>query len=142
MRLRASRKRHKKLPPKIVGDSKVKVGFPQSKTSQDIVDIAIFNHYGTETIPERPFLSNAISANNARYRRIMRDQAAGVMSGANAIGDVMTKLGLLAQGHVQQEIVDLRDPPNAPSTIKQKKSSNPLIDTGEMRQSVTFETYD
>lgn len=32
--------------------------------------------------------------------------------------------------------------PNAPSTIKKKSKNNPLIDTGRLRQSITFELID
>ncbi|MEF2551313.1 hypothetical protein VQ042_08035 [Aurantimonas sp. A2-1-M11] len=52
---------------------------------------------------------------------------------------ILSRLGILAQGHVQQEITALRSPPNAPSTIRQKGSSNPLIHTGAMRAAVTFQ---
>ncbi len=34
-------------------------------------------------------------------------------------------------------IKDVKSPSNAASTIKQKGSANPLIDTGNMRQAVT-----
>ena len=39
---------------------------------------------------------------------------------------------------MQQEIVDGGFVANKPSTIKKKKSEQPLIDTGHMRQSVDF----
>jgi len=48
------------------------------------------------------------------------------------------KLGILGQGHVQKEIIALRSPANNPATISAKGSSNPLINTGHMLQSVTF----
>ena len=40
--------------------------------------------------------------------------------------------------YVQKEIVDGSFEPNAESTIKKKGSDKPLIDTGTMRQSVTY----
>ena len=39
----------------------------------------------------------------------------------------------------QNYIIKLREPPNSKKTIKEKGSSNPLIDTGQMMQSVTSE---
>jgi hypothetical protein len=45
----------------------------------------------------------------------------------------------MAVGDIQHEITVLRHPPNAPATIRAKGSSKPLIDTGEMRQSVTYQ---
>ena len=47
-------------------------------------------------------------------------------------------LGESAQADVQQKITDLREPPNAASTIAQKGSSNPLIDSRAMVQNVRW----
>ena len=47
-------------------------------------------------------------------------------------------VGEVARADIIQSITDLKAPPNAESTIKQKKSTNPLIDTGLMRRSVTY----
>lgn len=47
------------------------------------------------------------------------------------------RLGHIMVGDIQKEITDLQEPPNAESTIKKKNGkSNPLIDTGIMRNSV------
>ena len=40
---------------------------------------------------------------------------------------------------IQQSIRQLRTPPNSPLTIAMKGSSNPLINTGKLRNSVDFE---
>ena len=39
---------------------------------------------------------------------------------------------------IAREITNLKEPPNAESTILKKGSSNPLIDTGDMRKSVKW----
>jgi hypothetical protein len=39
---------------------------------------------------------------------------------------------------VQKKIRQITIPPNSPRTIAEKKSSKPLIDFGQMVQSVTF----
>ena len=41
-------------------------------------------------------------------------------------------------GLVQEKIESGSYEPNAPSTIRKKKSDKPLIDTGRMRQSVKY----
>jgi hypothetical protein len=46
--------------------------------------------------------------------------------------------GEKAKAAIQEAITELKEPPNAPSTIKRKHSDNPLIDSGNMRQSVTY----
>ena len=79
--------------------------------------------------------------NRKNYLSALRKSAKKITRGEAAIGQVVSKLGILAKGDIQQSIVDLRDPPNAASTIRAKGSSNPLIDTGEMKNSVDYETY-
>jgi HK97 gp10 family phage protein len=135
------------------GPNIVQVGFPAGEVDSDIVARAIWNEFGTRTIPERPFMRNAMRANRAKYISLMRSAARGILTAAFNGGDPaakklesLRKLGALAQGDIQQEIADLDTPPNAPSTIARKGSSNPLIggdkrtgySGGEMRQSVTW----
>lgn len=134
------RRQHIKLPKSITGPRQVKVGFPAGKVSRDVVDRAIWNHYGTSRgIPSRPFLLNAIRKNRRKYIEAIKTSGAKILRGEATLDQTMSKLGILAQGDIQQEITDLRTPPNAPSTIAAKGSSNPLIDTGEMRSKVTWQ---
>ena len=141
-RMKRSKKVELKLP---VGPSRVHVGFPAGKVSSDIVNRAVWNHYGTRgggwggPIPPRPFLLNAMRSNKDKYRDALKASAAKILTGEVTFEATLNKLGILAQGDVQQEITDLRDPPNSEVTIARKGSSNPLIDTGQMRQSVTWE---
>jgi hypothetical protein len=54
--------------------------------------------------------------------------------------DVKAKLELIAleqSSATQETITNFKSPANAPSTIKKKGSSHPLIDTGEMRSKIT-----
>ena len=140
MAARFIRRQHIKLPKSITGPRQVKVGFPAGKVDGPVVNRAIWNHYGTSRgIPSRPFLLNAIRKNRREYLEAMKTAGAKILRGEATLDQTMRKLGIMAQGDIQQEITDLRDPPNAPATIAAKGSSNPLIDTGEMRSKVTWE---
>lgn len=46
-------------------------------------------------------------------------------------------LGDYIAGQLKDYMTDLNSPPNHPFTIERKGSSNPLIDTGRLRQSIT-----
>lgn len=139
-RIRVKRVQHVKLTADIKGPRTVRVGFPAGKTSGAVVNRAIWNHYGTSRgIPARPFLAIAMRKNRSKYIQALRTSAAKLIRGQTTLDTVMNKLGILAQGDIQMSITELRTPPNAPSTIAAKGSSNPLIDTGEMRQAVTWE---
>lgn len=130
----------------------MKVGFPAGKASNSNIMKAIYNHFGTAggasgggwggPIPPRPFLSNAMKANRGKYLTAMRSQAKAILMGQASMKIVMSRLGAMAQGDIQKEITTLSSPPNSPVTIAMKGSSNPLIDTGIMRQSVTWKLND
>jgi HK97 gp10 family phage protein len=122
----------------ISGPSTVKVGFIQGDAPADQVAIASYNEFGTSRIPERPFFRGAMAENKGSYQTLMRNDAKRIVTGEQTMRRTLDRLGLKAQGDVQQSIVDLKSPPNAPSTIKAKGSSNPLINTGALRQSVSF----
>lgn len=128
------------------GPNHVKVGFPAGEADADNIQKAIWNEFGTSRgIPERPFMRNTMRKKRAEYREAMKAAAATIIEQA-ALGEsvakekrkALKKLGIKAQGDIQAEITALRTPPNAPSTIRQKGSSNPLINSGEMRAAVTF----
>ena len=115
----------------------VYVGFPVG-TAQGIIERATWNEFGTRRIPERPFMRRSLKGNRAKYQAFMRQQAKQIIENKQTVGRSLSMLGIMAQGDIQHEISVLRDPPNAPSTIARKGSSKPLIDTGQMRQSVTY----
>ena len=133
------------IKPWPYGSKAVKVGFPAGEADSDVIMRATYNNFGTSRIPERPFMQNAMRDNRASYREAMKKGAVTIIRAA-ARGDdpaaicrtTLRKLGIKAKGDIQAEIGALQTPPNAPSTIRQKGSANPLIDTGEMRRSVSY----
>lgn len=145
IRMRRTTFRKLKLPE---GPSEVEVGFPKSKVNGSVIERAIYNEFGTKggasgggwggPIPERPFFRNAMRANQKRYNQLLKISAKKILSGETTLRAVLTKLGIVAQGNIQEEITKLKSPPNSPVTVERKGSSNPLIDTGEMRQAVTW----
>lgn len=137
-----------KVQTSLRGPKKVKVGFPAGEADAGNIEKAVWNEFGTRggasgggwggPVPERPFLRNAMRDNKGKYRNGMRASAAKLLTGKTTISVVLSKLGIMAQGDVQESITSLRSPPNSPTTIALKGSSNPLIDSGEMRGAVTW----
>lgn len=151
--LKMERKRHAQIKlKKNKGPSKVKVGFPASKSTASNIEKAVWNEFGTRggasgggwggPIPERPFMRNAMRKGRSKYKTMMIHGAKDVLLGTSSLTQVLNKLGIVAQGDIQVEITRLRSPPNSPTTIALKGSSNPLIDTGAMRQAVTWKLDD
>lgn len=122
----------------VVKPGSVKVGFPRG-SEQDVLNKAFWNEYGTERIPPRPFMRNSLKKNLKKYKRFIKTKLSRITLLRTQQTTVLNKLGLMAQGDIQTEIRVLNKPINAASTVRQKGSSNPLIDTGEMRQAVTYE---
>lgn len=127
----------------IEGPSQVKVGFPAG-TESEVLTKAAVNEFGTSDgrIPERPFMRNSLKTNRDVYQRLAAGEAKAIVHGRSDMRSSLTRIGIAAQGHIQKEIASSVPPPNAPSTIERKGSSTTLIDTGEMRQSVTHEVED
>lgn len=103
-----------------------------------LAEVAAINEYGSDDghVPERPAHRNCAEDNRDEIAKNTQGAITAVLSGATA-NAVMDRLGVWYTGKVKQAIRDFSTPANAPATIKQKKSDNPLIDTGRTRNSVT-----
>lgn len=131
------------------GPKRVKVGFPAGKVGGAEMQKAIWNEFGTRggasgggwggPVPERPFFRNSMGENAGKYRSYLMSEGAKILVGKGTLPIALNRLGLVAQGDIQESITALSSPPNSPVTIALKGSSNPLIDTGAMRQAVTYE---
>ena len=129
----------------------VKVGFPTGTEAVTVsypngtrvVDVAVGNEYGTDNVPARPFVALSSGDITNQCAPILEQSAAALNNNNTQQYDqLLDTAGSVAAGIVKQQITDLRSPPNAQSTIERKGSSNPLIDTGLMRQTVTYKVVD
>ncbi len=93
----------------------------------------------TINIPARRFLDIAVQNNDKKYSKIAANLIPQVLEGKMDMDEVLDKIGNTAAADVQSYMRKLREPPNAPSTVRQKKSNNPLIDKGTLRQSIRHE---
>lgn len=128
---------------KTLQSKKIVVGLFRN-VGKDILTKAIANEFGAKTrngaiIPERSFLRSTYNNNvklvRERFKKIVKN-----ISKSNAsVKQKLEKIGEEQKLKVKETIVRLRSPPNAPMTIRKKKSDNPLIDTGEMRIRISSE---
>ena len=121
----------------------VRVGYQHGKETHeesgaDIADIAMWNEVGTSRSPARPFMRNSVDNNADKINAMCKAQLNKIATGSSTAQDVLNALGVMQKGLIQSEIVNGTFVPNAPSTIKRKKSDKPLINTGRMRQSVSY----
>lgn len=105
--------------------------------STDVVDVAAFNEFGSSDTPARPFMKQSFE-NNENILKKACEEVNSTLSKGGTAQQALNKLGVLCKGLVQNEIVEGGFAPNAESTIKQKGSAQPLIDSGLMRESVNY----
>ena len=97
--------------------------------------IGAINHFGTDDIPARPWLD--VGFNNASGD-IFKIASNAVDDGADT-DKMLEIIGVESVAAIQEYLTNLQDPPNAQSTKDAKGSSNPLIDTGQLRASISYE---
>lgn len=108
----------------------VRVGY-QAGSGKDVLDIAIFNEFGTRTAPARPFMAQTARKNGKRTAEAMRRVAAAVAAGQDP-NPLLSHLGEFYQNLIKKEISSGDFVANAPGTVKAKGSSKPLVDTGRV----------
>ena len=120
----------------------LRVGFQHGEENAgngaDMADVAMWNELGTANAPPRPFIRQSVDNNAGQINAMCKAQIQAIVRGEKTAKDALQALGVMQKGFVQATIRNGDFTPNAPSTIKKKKSDKPLIDTGRMRQSVNF----
>lgn len=122
---------------------------PNSNTAT-VAQVAWWNEFGTEIsfgrsggsrvlIPARPFLRTTMRENRRKFAKITKDAYEKTLKGEGNVTSLVKGVGLLAQSLVVQAIDNTLTPPNALATLLAKSpKTHPLIDTGRLRQSISF----
>lgn len=115
------------------------VGIQEGNSSVDgllVSQIAFWNEFGTKNIPERSFIRDWFDANITTIQRMAHTLYGQVLDGKINAKTALAKLGQWVQDKIRKSILEFTTPPNAPATIRKKGSSHPLIDTGQMLNSI------
>jgi hypothetical protein len=108
----------------------------------EIAECAAYNEYGTTSklgnkhIPARPFMAMSFNEKDGWKKEI--DDTIDAISWGEDTMRIIAMLGEIAVNDIKLKISDNIPPPNAESTKKQKGSDRTLIDTGAMRNAVTY----
>lgn len=131
------------LRERLQRNSGVYVGVPQGAGQYEdgtpIAVIAAVHEFGSADghIPERSFLRAPLRGGQDRFKQIFQAGLPQVVSGELSMFQLMSQVGAAGAGTSQEAIAQGISPPNAQSTVDQKGSSTPLVDTGRLRQSIT-----
>lgn len=112
-----------------------------AKSAATVAQVAVWNHYGTSTIPARPFITLALEQHKEDLKKLQTRLGVALVTGKVTLDQALALLGEAAVGHIKQTIADGVVPENAPSTIAAKGSSTPLINFGQLRGSISFDVH-
>jgi len=104
-----------------------------------VANIGFAHEFGTSTIPERSFIRATTKENKKEIVKLQEKLLKKVQSGEMKVEQALGLVGSFVAGLISKKIVDIKSPPNSPRTIAEKGSSNPLIDTGQLKNSITWE---
>lgn len=141
-----------KLEAYVKSKSGLEVGFFETSKYDDgtsVASVAQWQEFGTWNIPPRPFFRNAITEHRKEWLDTLKWQIKTNKDIDKALGIT----GAIVRNDISSSITSLQSPPNSDVTINGgwirtktgksihidgKGSSNPLIDTGFMRDNVDF----
>jgi hypothetical protein len=138
---RAVQRRLAEIAELLGGGGGVRVGFLENATypgGKPVAMIAAIQEFGAPAagIPPRPFFRNMIADKSPEWGSAIGQL---MVSQNYDVERVLSMAGEAIAGQLRQSIVDTNSPPLAESTIARKGHSKPLIDTGHMLQSVSYE---
>ncbi|WP_230951215.1 hypothetical protein [Xylella fastidiosa] len=93
-------------------------------------------------IPERSVVRRSIREHQEKYVALHAQHLHAVLHDKMTVETALNLLGTVAAGDVKATIRHADLAPLTPQTIQRKGSSAPLIDTGQMIQSITHEVRD
>jgi len=132
---------------KSIRELDVLVGVPQEKDSREgaisNAELAFIHTKGSPLrgIPARPIIEPAIEDNKEQVAELIKKSAQKALDG-NKEGAIesLERVGMQGQNIVRAWFTNPKNnwAPNSPKTIKLKGSTRPLIDSGELRKSITY----
>ena len=122
----------------------VKVGLlakasdPHEGTELTVADVGTIHEFGLG-VQQRSFIRGWYDESQEENKRIVSVLQRQVLRGEVTQEVALNRFGLKCVGDIQRRIVAHIPPPLAKSTVKRKGSSTPLVDTGQLKASITHE---
>ena len=107
-------------------------------SSMSVAQIGFFHEFGTAMTPERSFIRSTINGQSRDIKKVAQAQYKKVLNGTITTEDGLGVLGAFTAGLIQEKFTSNDWAPNTDRTQARKGSSTPLIDTGQLRQSISF----
>ncbi len=106
-----------------------------------VASIGFVHEFGSTngTIPERSFIRSTINDKKNKIVSLQKQLFKKLIHGTMELDQALGLVGELLADEISRKIVAISSPPNTPETIDKKGSSNPLVDTGQLKNSITYE---
>lgn len=115
------------------------------KGDVSVVEVALFNEFGTWHIPKHPFMTLTLSKNEDKLNRMREEIIENIASGKWDIDKGLNYLGFNLMVMVQNQIKSNMPPENAESTKKAKLAKgiapNTLMDSLLLLRSITYKAH-
>lgn len=121
----------------ILGDD----GADEEAPGITVADVARWAEFGIGQ-PQRSWLRAWVDENEAEIQKRISAEYKKIVKGQITKEQALKRIGAWAVGSIQQRIANRIPPPNAPSTVRQKGSSTPLVDKGQFRSSINYKIGD
>jgi len=129
--------------------ARVRVGVLDDAVKEDdgggapmsLLEVAAVHEFGAGHVPQRSFIRATVDLHTEEIQRLQQGLGLQIIRGEIDHTTALERLGIKVVAWVQNRIAAGIDPPNADSTIARKGSSKPLINTGQLRSSITHRVY-
>lgn len=105
-----------------------------------LVEVAAIHEFGAPEagIPQRSFIRATVDARASEIAELQHDVAVRVVKGDTSVQAGLDEIGSAVAGMVREAIDAGVGPPLAAATAKAKGSSSQLVDTGQLKSSITW----
>lgn len=113
-----------------------------------VAEIGFINEFGAVIpgpekdiiIPERPFFRSTLKEERKNIISLQRKLVSKILSGDTTTEKALGLIGEYVANKVADKIEDLKEPENADTTKAAKfPRTNPLVDTGQLKNSIIYE---
>lgn len=131
-----------KIAKDLKGPDSVKVGLPKDSNAYpdgtSVIMVGAVHEFGSPSrnIPQRSFLRSTVQSNRRNYKNLFKKLSKQIVDGKLDKKRALGVVGLKVQADVQEKITDIKQP-----KLKSREG-NPLVDTGHLRQSITYQIGD
>jgi hypothetical protein len=114
----------------------------QEQQGLTVIDVAAWMEFGTDRVPARSFVRAWFDEHEREVRELLGKLMKSVVAGTRTKEQILEIVGQYCVGQMQARMARGIDPPLSPKTIARKGSSTPLVNTGQLRSSITYRVED